>query len=81
VRKAFARSRAPGIDTTVFGSGPARTAPSGFPREAGEYAYSGFFESLRKTSHPGRISIEAKTQNLPADAPKAVAFLRQAAAP
>ena len=175
VQKAFARAQALGIDTIVFGSGPARTAPDGFPREkafaqlvsfakriapeahrhgiilaveaqrtqetnlvnttaeaiewvravgdpnfqvmvdfyhlasmredpsvllkagriahvhfanptgrvfpreAGEFAYDGFFENLRRTTHPGRISIEAKTDDLAADGPKAIAFLRQAA--
>jgi D-psicose/D-tagatose/L-ribulose 3-epimerase len=50
-----------------------------FPLAAGEYDYSAFFANLRKTSYPGRISIEAKTANLAAEGPKAVAFLREAA--
>ena len=51
-----------------------------FPREASEYDYAGLFENLARTSHPGRISVEARTEDLAADGPKAVAFLRQAAA-
>jgi sugar phosphate isomerase/epimerase/lysophospholipase L1-like esterase len=51
-----------------------------FPRSADEYDYSGFFENLRKIGYRGRISIEARTDDLPGDGPKAIAFLRGAMA-
>jgi D-psicose/D-tagatose/L-ribulose 3-epimerase len=49
-----------------------------FPRDAAEYDYAGFFENLRKIGYRGRISIEARTSDLAADGPKAIAFLRSA---
>jgi len=52
-----------------------------FPRDPGEYGYSRFFEVLRQIGYQGRISLEARTDDLGADAPKAIAFLRAALAP
>jgi sugar phosphate isomerase/epimerase len=49
-----------------------------FPSSSDEYDYSAFFENLRKIGYRGRISLEARTSDLAADAPKAIAFLRQA---
>jgi D-psicose/D-tagatose/L-ribulose 3-epimerase len=47
-----------------------------FPRGADEYDYAPFFASLRQMDYRGRISIEAKPQDLETDAPKAIRFLR-----
>jgi sugar phosphate isomerase/epimerase len=49
-----------------------------FPRRADEYDYAGFFANLRKIGYRGRISIEARTSDLAADGPPAIAFLRSA---
>jgi D-psicose/D-tagatose/L-ribulose 3-epimerase len=49
-----------------------------FPASAEEYDYSAFFENLRKIGYGGRISLEARTKDLAADGPKAIAFLRNA---
>ena len=49
-----------------------------FPLEWGEYGYASFFENLRKIGYDKRISIEARTGDFPREAPKAIAFLRQA---
>ena len=49
-----------------------------FPRESSEYDYGGFFEALRRAGYRGRISIEARTKDLAADGPAAIAFLRAA---
>jgi D-psicose/D-tagatose/L-ribulose 3-epimerase len=52
-----------------------------FPREAREYDYAAFFDTLRTVSYPRRISVEARTANLAVDGPRAITFLRQAAGP
>jgi D-psicose/D-tagatose/L-ribulose 3-epimerase len=49
-----------------------------FPLNWGEYDYAGFFRNLRKIGYRKRISIEARTADFPTEAPKAIAFLRQA---
>lgn len=49
-----------------------------FPRQPDEYDYAGFFANLRKIGYRGRISIEARTSDLAADGPQAIAFLRSA---
>ena len=49
-----------------------------FPRASGEYDYAPFFEALRTIGYDKRISIEASTKELKADAPPAIAFLRRA---
>jgi D-psicose/D-tagatose/L-ribulose 3-epimerase len=52
-----------------------------FPRDAAEFDYAPFFEVLRKIGYHGGVSIEARTDDFSNDAPKAIAFLRQAFAP
>ena len=49
-----------------------------FPNAAGEFAYELFFANLRAIGYKGRISIEATTQDLQADAPRAIALVRRA---
>jgi len=49
-----------------------------FPRTWEEYDYAPFFAALRQIGYDKRISVEASTKNLPADAPVAVALLRRA---
>lgn len=49
-----------------------------FPRAWDEYDYAPFFAALRKIGYDKRISVEASTQDLPADAPPAIALLRRA---
>jgi D-psicose/D-tagatose/L-ribulose 3-epimerase len=49
-----------------------------FPRQWDEYEYAPFFAALQKIGYGQRISVEASTQDLAADAPKAIALLRQA---
>jgi D-psicose/D-tagatose/L-ribulose 3-epimerase len=49
-----------------------------FPLSQDEFAYEPFFATLRASGYDGRISIEASTQNLPSDAPRAIALLRRA---
>ena len=48
-----------------------------FPRRADEYDYAPFFAALRTIRYDKRISVEAATQDLPADAPLAIALLRR----
>ena len=48
-----------------------------FPRGAAEYDYAPFFAALRTIKYDGRISVEASTKELGADAPPAIAFLRR----
>jgi D-psicose/D-tagatose/L-ribulose 3-epimerase len=50
-----------------------------FPQSADEYDYSGFFANLRKSGYKGGISVEGKANDYDAEAPKAIAFLREAA--
>ena len=50
-----------------------------FPQSSDEYDYSGFFENLRKSGYQGGISVEAKpAKDFDAEAPTAIALLRQA---
>jgi sugar phosphate isomerase/epimerase len=49
-----------------------------FPRTWGEYDYAPFFAALRTIGYDKRISVEASTKDLPADAPLAIALLRRA---
>jgi D-psicose/D-tagatose/L-ribulose 3-epimerase len=49
-----------------------------FPLAAGEYAYEPFFSALRAIGYDQRISVEASTKDLQADAPRAIALLRRA---
>ena len=48
-----------------------------FPLAWDEFDYQAFFANLGRIGYDGRISIEASTQNLSADAPRAIALLRQ----
>jgi sugar phosphate isomerase/epimerase len=48
-----------------------------FPLAAVEYDYAPFFAALRTIKYDGRISVEASTKELAADAPPAIAFLRR----
>jgi len=49
-----------------------------FPQAWDEFDYSPFFANLRAIGYDKRISIEASTSDLPAQAPKAIALLRRA---
>lgn len=49
-----------------------------FPLNWEEYGYASFFKNLRTIGYHKRISIEARTTDFPTEAPKAIAFLRQA---
>ena len=49
-----------------------------FPRTADEFDYGPFFASLRAIGYDRRISVEASTTDLQADAPRAIALLRSA---
>jgi D-psicose/D-tagatose/L-ribulose 3-epimerase len=49
-----------------------------FPRRWDEYDYAPFFAALRRIGYDKRVSVEASTQDLPADAPLAIALLRRA---
>ena len=49
-----------------------------FPRTLDEYGYEPFFAALRQIGYDQRISIEASTSDLQADAPRAIALLRRA---
>jgi sugar phosphate isomerase/epimerase len=51
-----------------------------FPRVWEEYDYAPFFAALRQIGYDGRISVEASTKDLSADAPVAIALLRGAIA-
>jgi sugar phosphate isomerase/epimerase len=48
-----------------------------FPSVSEEYDYGPFFAGLRSIGYNQRISVEASTKDLQAEAPKAIAFLRQ----
>jgi D-psicose/D-tagatose/L-ribulose 3-epimerase len=48
-----------------------------FPRRWDEYDYAPFFAALRAIGYDKRISVEASTTDLPADAPQAIALLRR----
>jgi len=47
-----------------------------FPRSWEEYDYAPFFAALKQIGYGQRISVEASTRDLPADAPVAIALLR-----
>ena len=49
-----------------------------FPRAAAEYDYAPFFAALRSIGYDKRISVEASTKDLKADAPLAIALLWKA---
>jgi D-psicose/D-tagatose/L-ribulose 3-epimerase len=49
-----------------------------FPLVWNEFNYASFFSNLKKIGYNKRISIEARTADFPTDAPRAIAFLRQA---
>jgi D-psicose/D-tagatose/L-ribulose 3-epimerase len=49
-----------------------------FPLASDEYDYAPFFAALRQAGYSQRISVEASTKDLPADAPRAIALLRRA---
>ena len=49
-----------------------------FPRRWEEYNYAPFFAALKQIGYGQRISVEASTKDLPADAPVAIALLRGA---
>lgn len=49
-----------------------------FPRDWAEFDYAPFFAALRHIHYVGRISVEASTKDLSADAPPAIALLRHA---
>jgi D-psicose/D-tagatose/L-ribulose 3-epimerase len=49
-----------------------------FPRRWEEYDYAPFFAALRQIGYDKRISVEASTKDLPAEAPLAIAMLRRA---
>jgi D-psicose/D-tagatose/L-ribulose 3-epimerase len=49
-----------------------------FPRSLDEFAYEPFFAALRRIGYDQRISVEASTTDLHADAPRAIALLRRA---
>jgi D-psicose/D-tagatose/L-ribulose 3-epimerase len=50
-----------------------------YPLSGEEYDYSAFFENLRKIKYQGGISVEGRTKDFDADAPRTLAFLRAAA--
>jgi D-psicose/D-tagatose/L-ribulose 3-epimerase len=49
-----------------------------FPLSKDEFEYEPFFANLRRTGYDQRISIEASTQDLQSDAPRAITLLRRA---
>ncbi len=49
-----------------------------FPLAWGEYDYAPFFAALRQAGYSRRISVEASSKDLGADAPRAIALLRRA---
>jgi len=49
-----------------------------FPRTAEEFDYAPFFANLKAIGYDRRISVEASTSDLQADAPRAIALLRGA---
>ena len=52
-----------------------------FPLTWDEYDYGPFFANLRKIRYDKRISVEASTKDLAAEAPQAIALLRRAFQP
>jgi D-psicose/D-tagatose/L-ribulose 3-epimerase len=51
-----------------------------FPLKWDEYNYPPFFENLRTIGYDKEISVEASTKDFPNEAPRAIAFLRNAMA-
>lgn len=51
-----------------------------FPLKWDEYNYSAFFENLRKIGYDKEVSVEASTKDFPNEAPRSIAFLRNAMA-
>jgi D-psicose/D-tagatose/L-ribulose 3-epimerase len=51
-----------------------------FPLKWDEYNYAPFFENLREIGYDKEISVEASTKDFPNEAPRAIAFLRNAMA-
>jgi D-psicose/D-tagatose/L-ribulose 3-epimerase len=49
-----------------------------FPLKWDEFDYAPFFANLRQIGYAGRISIEASSRDIPAEAPHAIALLRRA---
>lgn len=49
-----------------------------FPLQWEEFDYAPFFANLRRIGYAGRISIEASSRDVPAEAPRAIALLRKA---
>src|SRR5262249_10299586 len=49
-----------------------------FPRAPAEFDYEPFFAALREIGYDRRMSVEASTTDLQADAPRAIALLRRA---
>jgi D-psicose/D-tagatose/L-ribulose 3-epimerase len=49
-----------------------------YPLSLDESAYGGFFSNLCKIGYQGRLSIEASTKDFAAEAPQALALLRNA---
>jgi sugar phosphate isomerase/epimerase len=49
-----------------------------FPLRFEEYDYAGFFRSLRQIGYEGRMSVEARSADFAAEAPRTIAFLRGA---
>ena len=49
-----------------------------FPLAWDEFDYAPFFATLRSIGYSGRLSIEASTPDLPAQAPLSIALLRKA---
>ncbi len=48
-----------------------------FPLRWEEYDYARFFARLRQIGYAGRMSIEARSADFAAEAPRAIAFLRE----
>lgn len=49
-----------------------------FPLRWEEFDYAGFFQSLRQIGYKGRMSVEARSADFAAEAPRTIAFLRGA---
>jgi len=49
-----------------------------FPLQWDEYDYTAFFANLRAIGYAGRMSVEASSKDLPAEAPRTIALLRRA---
>jgi D-psicose/D-tagatose/L-ribulose 3-epimerase len=49
-----------------------------FPLEWTEFDYAPFFAKLREIGYTGRISVEASSPDIPAQAPRSIALLRKA---